>query len=67
MSLRSNQCAQRHAGQPPTAPFCRRETFGLTGGDFSPARGRGWPFACYIDRKDKASGSGAALCTKAIQ
>ncbi len=25
----------------------------------------GLPFALYIDRKDNASGSGAALCTKA--
>lgn len=55
MALPSNHCARRHAGQPPTAPM---------GGGFSPARGRGLRFARCIDRKDKASGSGAALFTK---
>ena len=55
-ALRSTAGARRAAGQPPTAPM---------GGGFSPARGLGLPLARCIDRKDKASGSGAALCIKA--
>ena len=58
MSLHWTHCARRHAGQPPTAPM---------GGGFSPARGRGLPFARCIERKDKATGSGAALFTKATK
>ncbi len=57
-----NASARRYAGQPPTAPFCRRQTFGLKGGGFSPACGPVLPFELCVH-----AGSGAALTTKATK
>ena len=60
MALRSNGPARRHAGQPPTAPFCQRQTSGLTCGGFTPTRGRGLPFVLCSNLVD-FPGSGAPL------